>query len=162
MSDSTNIPLGLKTTTQIPLNTKEYAQSELTLKDLGLNNNLAFTYHKGLEVTCLQENTKWQWLPVPLGSENTGLLPVDFTYPANLIAYGVDYSNKKYNFFEVKVAEELNQNNFVRQIIIDKNNLPLNYTLNDLKNAILALPVQNRTIEDVTSKVNIVVKYLAN
>lgn len=100
MSNFVNIPLGLKTTTQIPLNTKEFAGSEALLKDLGLNDNLAFTYHKDLEVTCLAEGTKWKWREVEIGEENTGLLDIDFTYPPDLIAFGIDYSNKKYNFFK--------------------------------------------------------------
>lgn len=101
MSNFVNIPLGLKTTTQIPLNIKEFAGSEALLKDLGLDNNLAFTYHKDLEVTCLAEGTKWRWREVQLGEENTGLLDTDFTYPSDLIAFGIDYSNKKYNFFNI-------------------------------------------------------------
>lgn len=56
----------------------------------------------------------------------------------------------------------IDQDNFVRQIIIDKQNLPTNYDLNDLKNAILALPSSERTIDSTTSKVNIIVKNLAS
>lgn len=131
MSNFVNIPLGIKTTTQIPLNIKEFAGSEALLKDLGLDNNLAFTYHKDLEVTCLAEGTKWIWREVQLGEENTGLLDTDFTYPPDLIAFGVDYSNKKYNFFSTAVIiphiplERIDEGNGNGIIIRGRD--PLNY-----------------------------------
>jgi hypothetical protein len=99
--DHTNKALGLRVQTQIPLDVKEYSTSENTLKNLGIDNNLAFTYIKGLQIICLEESTRWEWLEVEIGKENTGLLDVDFTYPNDIITFGVDYSNKAYNFFKV-------------------------------------------------------------
>jgi hypothetical protein len=102
--DFTNIPTGLKTQTQIPLNSKEWVLNEATLAYLGIDNNLAFTYHDQQIFNCLEEKTKYVWREVENGEENTGLIPLDFTYPNNLpTTYGINYSGKKYNFFEVVV-----------------------------------------------------------
>lgn len=104
--DYNNLPLGLRVQTQIPLDVKEYVLNEATLKDLGTSNNLAYTYVKGLIIYCFAENTRYEWNEVPSGLENTGLLPTDFTYPNGVVAFGVTYSNKKYNFFKVNVKAD--------------------------------------------------------
>jgi hypothetical protein len=99
MADYNNIPKGLKLTTQIPLDVKTYVADEATLKYLGTNNNLAYTYYDGLRVFCIAERTNYEWREVQAGEENEGLVTFDFTYPAGLTAFGINYSNKKYNFF---------------------------------------------------------------
>ena len=103
--DYNNIPKGLKLTTQIPLDVKTYVADEDTLSYLGTSDNLAFTYHKGLKVFCLNERTTYEWREVQTGEENTGLVPLDFTYPNNIVAFGVTYSNKKYNFFKLEYVQ---------------------------------------------------------
>ena len=95
--DYTNKALGLRVQTQIPLNVKKYKESEESLKDLGINNNLAFIYEQGLIVYCIQEGTRWEWKENVASEE--GLLDSDFIYPDNHVAFGIDYSNKRYNFF---------------------------------------------------------------
>ena len=102
MANFTNIPTGLKITTQIPLDVKQYSLSESVLSDLGLNNNLAFTYYDGMRVFCQNERTIWEWREVQTGEENTGLLNDDFTYPDNHIVFDIDYSLKVFNFFLVQ------------------------------------------------------------
>jgi len=104
--DFTNITGGLKIPSQIPLNVKEYCENETTLSYLGVNDNLAFTYHDQLIVTCLDEKTKWIWREVKPGEENTGLIPLDFTYPNTSIVFNVDYSNKTFNFFKLNYTFE--------------------------------------------------------
>ena len=100
MSNFSNIPTGLKIQSQIPLNSKEWVKDEATLAYLGVDDNLAFTYHDQLEVLCLAEKTLYIWREVQPGEENTGLVPLDFTYPLGLPdAFGINYSGKKYNFF---------------------------------------------------------------
>ena len=99
MADYKNIPLGLRTQTQIPLDVKEYIQNESLLSNLGVNGQLAYTYTKGLVVYCIEESTRWEWTKVKPGLEDTGLINQDFIYPDNHIAFGIDYSNKRYNFF---------------------------------------------------------------
>ena len=101
MADYKNIPLGLRTQTQIPLDVKEYIQNESLLSNLGVNGQLAYTYTKGLVVYCIEESTRWEWTEVKPGLEDTGLINQDFIYSNNHIAFGIDYSNKRYNFFEV-------------------------------------------------------------
>lgn len=102
MADFSNIPTGLKITTQIPLNVKEFCKDEDTLAYLGVDDNLAFTYHDQLEVLCLAEKSIYIWREVQVGEENTGLVPLDFTYPYNHSAFGINYSNKSFNFFKTK------------------------------------------------------------
>lgn len=99
MADYKNIPLGLRTQTQIPLDVKEYIQNESLLSNLGVNGQLAYTYTKGLVVYCIEESTRWEWIEVKPGLEDTGLINQDFIYPDNHVAFGIDYSNKRYNFF---------------------------------------------------------------
>ncbi len=99
MSDYNNILTGLRVQTQIPLDVKQYSQSEAVLSDLGIGNNLAYTYTQGLVVYCIEEGSRWEWREVKIGEENTGLLNEDFTYPDGLITFNIDYSNKVFNFF---------------------------------------------------------------
>jgi len=95
--DYTNKSLGLRVQTQIPLDIKQYSISEDTLKNLGSNNNLAYTYIQGLIVYCIQEGTRWEWREV-IGVE-IGLISTNFTYPNGTITFGIDYSNRNFNFF---------------------------------------------------------------
>lgn len=154
MENTNNILTGLVVAGQVPLDAKTYVINEATLMDLGPNNNLAYTYHKGLKVNCIAERTIYEWKEMGVGEE--GLLPTNFTYPNGLIVNGIDYSNKQYNF----VSASIEQNNYVRQLIIDIFNLPsTDYLLEDLINYILALPEEERTILETDSKWNIVVAY---
>jgi hypothetical protein len=100
MADYKNLPLGLRTQTQIPLDIKEYSINELLLSNLGVNGQLAYTYTKGLIIYCIEEGTRWEWKEVESGLEDTGLINNDFIYPDGHIAFGIDYSNKRYNFFQ--------------------------------------------------------------
>ena len=111
--DYSNIPTGLKINSQIPLDVKTYALNEATLAYLGVDDNLAYTYHDQLEVLCLAEKSIYIWREVQVGEENTGLIPLDFTYPLGLPdVYGINYSGKKYNFFLIEyiTVENINEN----------------------------------------------------
>jgi hypothetical protein len=105
--DSSNLTGGLRVQTQIPLDVKQYSPSESNLSDLGISNNLAFTYVKGLVVYCIEEGTRWEWREVLDGEENTGLLSEDFVYPNGLITFGIDYSLKSFNFFPYVVDGQI-------------------------------------------------------
>ena len=110
MADYSNIPLGLKTTTQIPIDVKTYVQNESTLINLGVNNNLAYTYQKGALFYCINESTRYEWREV-VGAEQ-GRMPANFVYPNNITSFGIDYSNKAYNFFRISlVPQTFNQVN---------------------------------------------------
>lgn len=102
MADVTNIPTGLTIPTQIPLDVKEFIQNESLLSNLGQNNNLAFTYYDGIVIKCINENTLYEWREVKIGEENTGLISIDFTYPNNHSSFGINYSNRKFNFFKIQ------------------------------------------------------------
>lgn len=120
--DYTNQPLGLRVQTQIPLNVKEYKESENALKNLGTNNNLAYTYEKGLIVYCILEGTRYEWKEMSIGE--TGLLPTNFVYPDNIITFGIDYSNKSYNFVfrpSNSPLEKINEGNGIGIIIRGRN-----------------------------------------
>jgi hypothetical protein len=122
--DYNNIPAGLRLSTQIPLDVKSYIADQATLAYLGTANNLAYTYVDGMIIYCIAEKTKFVWRKVETGEENTGLVPLDFTYPANSITFGIDYSNKKYNFFPVPGGVSvLNDLNDVTIASLANNNL---------------------------------------
>lgn len=105
MADYSNIPGGLNIPSQLPLDPKQVKLNEATLAYLGVSDNLAFTYYEQMEVVCIEEATRWVWREVGVGEENTGLIPVDFTYPDNVeIIYGIDYSMRVFNFFPLSVV----------------------------------------------------------
>ncbi len=90
---------GILIPNQNALDSKTLVKSELVLKDLGINNNLAYTYYDGLRVLCQQEKTEWIWKEA-IGAE-VGLLATNFIYTVGTVgADGVDYSLKSYNFFK--------------------------------------------------------------
>ena len=99
--NNNDVQTGLRVVSQIPLDEKTHFLSEEDLKNLGINNNLAFTYYEGMQVYCVAEKTRYIW-----EESHTGLLPVSFTYPNNLIVNGVDYSNKVYNFVPISTAPD--------------------------------------------------------
>lgn len=120
-NDHVNKLTGFRVQAQIPLNAKENVASEYILKNLGENNQLAFTYEKGLIVYCQLEGTRYEWRESTLEEENNeeGLLISSFTYPAGLIVNNVDYSNKTYNFFlaSSQVNADWNSNSGSSQIL---------------------------------------------
>jgi len=122
--DSNNLPKGLNITTQIPLDVKTYIDSEDTLSHLGDSNQLAFTYPDGIKIYSVLEKTVWQWRQVPNGLEDTGLLfNGDFTYPSGVNTFGIDYSNKKYNFFKVEYVNKTDEKIYNAQSVGDQNDI---------------------------------------
>lgn len=115
MSLINNIVTGLKTLAPIPLDAKSFCLSEEILSNLGSNNNLAFTYHKGLVVYCAEQQTRWEWRERKT-TEEVGILTSDFVYPANYSIFGIDYSLKSYNFFPYNFSSVTN---FLDKIKLD-------------------------------------------
>ena len=100
MSLSNDIPTKLRVPAQLALDAKSVVTSLSQLQTLGTNNNLAYTYYKGMEVLCSEDLGIYRWRPVNEG-EIGGTLPSHFTYPAGIISEdGVDYSGITYNFFK--------------------------------------------------------------
>lgn len=91
-------PAGLIVPTQIPLDGKNYFKSLEQIKDLGINNQLAFGYYACMPAFCLENKTWYVW-----DSEDkkngTGLLQESFIYPEGSEIYGIDYSGESYNFY---------------------------------------------------------------
>lgn len=104
MADYNNILTGLNIPSQLPLDPKKTKVDEATLAYLGINDNLAYTYFEQMEVICIQEASRWVWREVGIGEENTGLCPVDFTYPDAQATYGIDYSGRTFNFFQLNLT----------------------------------------------------------
>lgn len=101
-----DIITGLRTVNQQPLDAKLYALSESQLESLGIGNNLAYTYYKGMRVYCANERTIWEWRQ-PDNPGETGLLPSHFVYPTGLIINGINYGDQEYNFFPVLQASDI-------------------------------------------------------
>ncbi len=104
MSNSVNdIPTGLRVPGQVPLDAKVYFASESALSNLGASNNLAYTYFKGMIAYCAQEQTRWEWRE-PAYPGEIGLISTNFVYPSGLTIFGINYSNKAYNFFPITLT----------------------------------------------------------
>ena len=100
MSLTNDIPTKLRVPAQLALDAKTVVTSLSQLQTLGTNNNLAYTYYKGMEVLCSENLGIYRWRPVNEG-ETGGTLPSNFTYPAGIVSEdGVVYSNIAYNFFK--------------------------------------------------------------
>ena len=100
MSLSNDIPTKLRVPAQLALDAKSVVTTLSQLETLGTNNNLAYTYYKGMTVLCSENLEEYMWRPVNEG-ETGGTLPSNFTYPAGIVSEdGVVYSNIAYNFFK--------------------------------------------------------------
>jgi len=99
-------PGKLRVPAQVVLDAKTKIATIASLIDLGLDDNLAFTYYKGLVVKVDEDLSSWEWREVSV-PEEVGLRPVHFLYPTDYIVDGVDYSNKLYNFFLPKAIQSV-------------------------------------------------------
>ena len=100
MSLTNNIPTKLRVPSQLALDAKTVVTALSELQTLGTNNNLAYTYYKGMLVLCSENLGLYRWRPVREG-ETGGTLASHFIYPAGIVSEdGVVYSNIAYNFFK--------------------------------------------------------------
>ena len=100
MSLTNDIPTKLRVPAQLALDAKSVVTTLSELQTLGTNNNLAYTYYKGMPVICAENLGLYRWRPVNEG-ETGGTLPSNFTYPDGIVSEdGVVYSNIAYNFFK--------------------------------------------------------------
>jgi len=102
MADFNNIVGGLRIPSQIPLDVKTVSLTESALSSLGIDNNKAFTYYDGLKVYCLDTRKTYEWREREVGDGDGLLISDDFVYPNNIVAFGITYSNKIFNFFEIQ------------------------------------------------------------
>ena len=104
MSLTNDIPTKLRVPAQLALDAKTVVTTLSQLETLGTNNNLAYTYYKGMKVLCSENLKVYMWRPVE-EEETGGTLASNFTYPNNIVSEdGVDYSNTAYNFFEISLT----------------------------------------------------------
>lgn len=99
-----DIPVGLRVPSNLPLDAKLWAKSRVELESLGTDNNLAYTYYKGLRIYCADEKEIYEWMPVTEGGTLPKLLDDDFTYPAGYVVNGVNYAGVAYNLFKIPQA----------------------------------------------------------
>ena len=100
MSLSNDIPTKLRVPAQLALDAKSVVTTLSQLQTLGADNNLAYTYYKGMPVICAENLGLYRWRPVEEG-ETGGTLASNFIYPAGIVSEdGVVYSNIAYNFFK--------------------------------------------------------------
>ena len=100
MSLTNDIPTKLRVPAQLALDAKSVVTTLSQLQTLGTNNNLAYTYYKGMEVLCSENLGIYRWRPAEEG-ETGGTLASNFIYPAGIVSEdGVVYSNIAYNFFK--------------------------------------------------------------
>ena len=85
MSLTNDIPTKLRVPAQLALDAKSVVTTLSQLQTLGTNNNLAYTYYKGMEVLCSENLGIYRWRPVNEG-ETGGTLPSNFTYPAGIVS----------------------------------------------------------------------------
>lgn len=116
MADITNIPTGIGIPTQIPLDSVAFIVSESLLSNLGTGNALAYKYYEGLKVHCITNKTSYIWREVLPGEENTGLVAIDFTYPPGSTTYGIDYSNRTFNFFLIESLSGSNFSDYIQML----------------------------------------------
>ena len=152
-----DIPTSLRVPAQVPLDAKAYVVSKEDLRDLGVNSYKAYTYYNGMRVLCANERETYEWKEVEPTDDK--LLLTDFTYPTGVIAGGIDYSNKTYNFALVKSAE---QNNKVKYIDIDISTVPdsLPPTALEIITYLNSLPINQRVLIEETDIYKIGITYI--
>lgn len=81
----------------MPLDAKTYFPTITELQDLGTANSKAYTYYEYMNVICVENGTEYQWREVAQ-NYNGGALDNNFQYPINVLASGIDYSLRYFNF----------------------------------------------------------------
>lgn len=119
---SNDIPGKLRVPAQVVLDAKLKVASKEVLMDLGPQDNLAYTYYRGLVVKADADLTYWEWREKNFIDE-VGLRPTGFVYPEGLIVDGIDYSNKSYNFFPFGLNSNTIQDNISKVIYVAKSQL---------------------------------------
>lgn len=109
MSMYNDIPIGLRVPASLPLDAKLWVKSRVELESLGTDNNLAYTYYKGMRIYCANEKEIYEWMPVREGNSLglSVLLDSDFTYPTGYIINEVNYGGVAYNLFRVPQAWDI-------------------------------------------------------
>jgi hypothetical protein len=92
---------------QIPFDAKLYAKTLAELAELGTNSNKAFTYYEDMPVNCVENHTTYVWREELTVGETGGILENGtYVYPAGVVANGIIYGERKFNFFIDSVNTE--------------------------------------------------------
>lgn len=104
-----DIPVGLRVPSNLPLDAKLWIKSKTEISSLGINDNLAYTYYKGMRIYCANEKEIYEWMPVIEGNLRglTPLLSSVFTYPSGYIVNDINYSGITYNLFKIPQAWDI-------------------------------------------------------
>lgn len=97
MADYTDLGAGIRVATQLPTVAKAYFLTEASMIDLGIDNNLAYSYEEGVLVYCAAEDSYFRWREVK--DDAVGVIANNFVYPSNHYVGGINYSNRVFNFF---------------------------------------------------------------
>ena len=106
MENKRILPEGFRVTTQSPIDDRHVFKTIAALIDLGVNNQNAYRYHEGMMTYCIENRSEYVWR-----ESATGALATSFTYPANIVANGITYSGRAFNFFVINediVLPEIN------------------------------------------------------
>lgn len=102
MADS-RILTSLSIGSQIPLDSKVYFKTISEMKSLGPGDAYAFSYYSGMIANCIEDENFYRWREAKTPSE-VGMIDQHFQYPGGSISNGIDYSGKKYNFFQINLG----------------------------------------------------------
>lgn len=97
MSDYSDLSAGIRVVTQLPTIAKAYFLNIASMINLGVDDNLAYSYEEGLLVYCAEEDACFIWREIINGE--VGILENNFTYPSNHYCGGINYSDRIFNFF---------------------------------------------------------------
>ncbi len=131
-----------------------------------LDNTLITSFNPAQNLLRMPEQTKFKIQSV--SSFATDPLILDYlqvdcanSVPAivavNFNEFLLELSKKFFFLDDDGSGGSINQNNYVRQLVIRATDLPNNYILQDICDYILALPANQRTIAETDSKWNVVV-----
>ncbi|SED10835.1 hypothetical protein SAMN04489761_4300 [Tenacibaculum sp. MAR_2009_124] len=85
---------------QYPLDGKTFFLSLAKMRqNIAVN---AFKYHEDMSVRCVETHKDYIWREVKSTDKGSDkILTEDFIYPTGAVAFGITYSNRKFNFFEI-------------------------------------------------------------
>jgi len=98
MFNPTQLPAAYKTGSQSPLDAKGYFADGADMLDV--SNDRPLSWYIYMECTNMTDGKTYIWT-----ESLTGLLPTSYKYPANVVSFGIDYSEKDFNFIEQGLFE---------------------------------------------------------
>ena len=94
---------------QTPIDDRLIFADLTDLQNLGAGNVNAYRYYEGMCVWVLGTSREYIWVEAPAGA-----LTTSFTYPANTIVNGINYSTRSFNFVETGFLSPADQKDVIR------------------------------------------------